>query len=193
MFSNAAKLIQSTVIVAAVATAAFSPSTASAGIFGDIGKAAKSVGKAVTHPKETVRAVEHDVKTGVIALEHPKELVRETEHVIADGRVMKDLHAVGKVVGHYYDGMAKLTKDVPLVQDFNPLMRDAARAARSSAGEIGAVAGGVAAVYTGGASALLMRAGSAGYATFVIKREAERRAAEAKAEVKAQTNKLRSY
>ena len=39
--------------------------------------------------------------------------------------------------------------------------------------------------------ALLMQAGSAGYATFAIKREAERRAAEAKAELKAQQNTLR--
>jgi len=191
MFSNAAKLIQSTVIIAAVASAAFAPSTASAGIFGDVGKLAKSVGKAVSHPKDTVKDAEHDVKTAVKAIEHPKELVKETEHVIADGRVMKDLHAVGKVVGHYYDGMASLTKDVPVVKDFDPLMRDAARAARSSEGEIGAVAGGVAAVATGGTSALLMQAGSAGYATFAIKREAERRAAEAKAELKARQNTLR--
>ncbi len=191
MFSNAAKLIQTTVIIAAVASAVVAPSTASAGIFGDIVKAGKSIGKAVTHPKDTVKDVARDVKTAVKAVEHPKELIKETGHVIADGRVMKDLHAVGKVVGHYYDGMAKLTKDVPVVKDFNPLMRDAARAARSSAGEIGAVAGGAAALYTGGASALLIRAGSAGYASFAIKREAERRAAEAKAELKAQQNKLR--
>jgi hypothetical protein len=197
MFSNAAKLIQTTVVIAAISAAAMAPSTASAGFLGDVVHAVKSVDKvvvkAVTHPKQTVKDVEHDVKSVGQAVTHPKQLVQETAHLIRDGRVMKDLHAVGKVVGDAYDDAAKVAKNIPVAKEFTPLMRDVARAARSSEGEIGAAAGVAAAVATGGSSYALTQAGGWGYATFAGKREVKRAQAAVRAEIKSQQNALRQY
>jgi hypothetical protein len=180
MFSNA-KLIQTTAILAVMAAAALSPLPASAGLLGDIEHAAKSVEKTVTHPGNLAKDVAHDAESAVKEVTHPKELVKDAAHAVKDGAIHKDLKAVGNVVGDVYDEAAEAAKDIPVAKDFRPLMRDAARAARSSEGEIGAVAGAGLAIATGGAS---YAATEAGYLAFAGKREAQRAQAALKAQAK---------
>jgi hypothetical protein len=188
MFSSTAKLIQAASLVAVVAGAALAPNTASASIFG-------SIARVVTHPAKAVKAVEHDVASTVKEVEHPKQLVKDVVHSVKDGEVHKILQTAGKAVGTVYDDAAKLSADIPVAKDFRPLMRDAARAARSSEGELAAAAGGALAVATGGVSVAATQAGGWGYAAFAGKREVNRAEAAIKAreaELKAQANAVKA-
>jgi hypothetical protein len=186
MFSNI-KLIQTTAIVAVMAAAAMAPLPASAGLLGDIEHAAKSVESTVAHPGKLTKDIAHDAEGAAKEVTHPKELVKDVEHAVKDGVIRKDLKSVGNVVGDVYDEAAKAAGDIPVAKEFTPLMRDAARAARSSEGEIAGAAGAGLAIMTGGTSYAATEAGSWGYAAFAGKREAQR----AQAALKAQANSLR--
>jgi len=175
---------RSLLAVVAIPLALVVTTPASASIFGSIGKAAKSVGKAAGNVvKGTSKTVSHAAKdVGHAAGNVAKDASKTVGHAAKDvghaaqnvGQTasktatqvghtyMKVARPVGKAVSQYYSTGAKVVEQVPGLKQFAPLARDAARAATSKSGEIGAAVGAGVAVATGGVSSIGLAAGQGG-------------------------------
>jgi hypothetical protein len=145
------------IAILGIAAAAMASSPAPSMAFGfpkiNLGKAIKSVGKAVTHPARTVSDA---AKTVAKVATHPERSAKDFGKAY-----MSVARPVGRAVGQAYDKAAEVSKHIAILKPAEPLAKEAAKIARSKVGQIGfgvaagttLVGGGVAALSHIGTSA----------------------------------------
>ena len=132
----------------------------------DVGHAAGSVAKSIGHTAEhAAKDVGHAAGNVAKSVGHAAQDVGRTASKTATqvgNTYMNVARPVGKAVSQYYSTGAKVIENVPGLKEFAPLARDAARAATSNSGKIGAAVGAGLAVATGGISTIGLGAGQGG-------------------------------
>jgi hypothetical protein len=169
---------RSLLAVVAIPLALVVTTPASADIFGD---AVKGVSRTVSHAAKDVghaggkvvkgvsRTVSHAAKdVGHAAESAGRDAGRAAGKATSQiGRTyMGVARPVGTVVSKTYGTGARIVEQVPVLKSVAPLARDAARAATSDSGKIGAAAGAGLAIATGGASSVALAAGRGGLTVY---------------------------